>query len=182
MANIKKDNLFYQLYSRSNNTLQSGYVCNSAVDEADTSFDISDGAGVITDSNGSTLSSIDLSQIHADGLTQYATDAKILQPYSACLIQGPDQGLAYASYFYKLPYKVKSTEGYESYLDVDFDLIYNTCNTLKYHVEWRADGKTSFVAGINNNLSEVQIPVQISIQNINDLECYRQVLNQYIVF
>ena len=85
-------NLFYNLYSNSNKTVSSGYICNSAVDESGTSFDItanSNGsAGVITDSNGNTLSSIDMSTIHTEGLTQYNTETRILQPYSCCLLQG----------------------------------------------------------------------------------------------
>ena len=59
-------NLFYKLYSTSNNVINAGYTCNSAIDENDTSFDIigsvsGGSAGTITDSNGSTLSNIDLS-------------------------------------------------------------------------------------------------------------------------
>lgn len=58
-------NLFYKLYSTSNNVINAGYICNSAIDENDTSFDIigsvsGGSAGTITDSNGNTLSNIDL--------------------------------------------------------------------------------------------------------------------------
>jgi len=69
MATTKNKNLFYQLYSHSNDVVNSGYVCSSAVDEADTSFDISNSTAEITDSNGDTLASVDLSAIHADNLT-----------------------------------------------------------------------------------------------------------------
>jgi len=59
-------NLFYKLYSTSNKVVNSGYTCNSAIDENDTSFDIigsvsGGSAGTITDSNGNPLSNIDLS-------------------------------------------------------------------------------------------------------------------------
>ena len=58
-------NLFYKLYSTPNNVINAGYICNSAIDENDTSFDIigsvsGGSAGTITDSNGNTLSNIDL--------------------------------------------------------------------------------------------------------------------------
>ena len=33
-------NLFYKLYSTPNNVINSGYTCNSAIDENDTSFDL----------------------------------------------------------------------------------------------------------------------------------------------
>ena len=59
-------NLFYKLYSTSNNVVNAGYTCNSAIDENETSFDIigsvsGGSAGTITDSNGNPLSNIDLS-------------------------------------------------------------------------------------------------------------------------
>lgn len=95
MATTKNKNLFYQLYSRSNDVTNSGYVCQTAIDENDTSFDISGSEGQITDSNGDILSSIDLSGIHVDGLTQYNTETKILQPNCAYVIQGPEHGETY---------------------------------------------------------------------------------------
>ena len=51
----KNSNLFYQLYSKSNDLTQSGFTCLSAIDEKDTSFDISGSNGEITDSNGNTI-------------------------------------------------------------------------------------------------------------------------------
>ena len=66
----KNMNLFYQLYSTPQQIAQSGFVCSSAIDESQTSFDISDANGEITDSNGNVLSSVDLSDIHADELTE----------------------------------------------------------------------------------------------------------------
>ena len=74
-------NLFYSLYSHSQEKLNPGYVCSTAVDETAVSFDIQGSDGVITDSNGSTLSTIDLSAVHAAGLTQYNTETRIIQPY-----------------------------------------------------------------------------------------------------
>ena len=41
MATTKNKNLFYQLYSKDNSIANSGYVCQSALNENDTSFDIS---------------------------------------------------------------------------------------------------------------------------------------------
>ncbi len=82
---LKNSNLFYQLYSHSNDMAQSGFVCSNAIDEADTSFDIINDNGEITDSNGNVLASIDLSQLHVDNLTEYYTETKILQPKSVYL-------------------------------------------------------------------------------------------------
>ena len=69
MATTKNKNLFYQLYSKNNNVANSGYACTSTINEEDTSFDISGSEGQITDSNGNILASIDLSTIHAAGIT-----------------------------------------------------------------------------------------------------------------
>lgn len=61
-------------------------MCSSAVDEKDTSFDITGSDGVITDSNGDAVASIPLSDIHADGITEYYTETKIIGPQSAYLL------------------------------------------------------------------------------------------------
>ena len=82
----KNTNLFYQMYSHSNDVQQSGFLCSSAVDEADTSFDISDGAAEITDSNGDVLASIGLDGIHSDELTEYYSETKILPPNGTFLL------------------------------------------------------------------------------------------------
>ena len=92
MATTKNKNLFYQLYSKDNSIANSGYVCQSALNENDTSFDISGSEAQITDSNGDILASVDLSEIHAAGITQYNVETKILQPHSAYLLQGQEFG------------------------------------------------------------------------------------------
>ena len=79
MATTKNKNLFYQLYSKDNSIANSGYVCQSALNENDTSFDISGSEAQITDSNGDILASVDLSEIHAAGITQSNVETKILQ-------------------------------------------------------------------------------------------------------
>ena len=97
MATTKNKNLFYKLYSHPNDVVNSGYVCQSVVDENDTSFDISGSEGQITDSNGDVLASIPLSSIHASGITEYSSETKILQPKSAYLLQGNEFGETYKS-------------------------------------------------------------------------------------
>ena len=62
----KNTNVFYNLYSTTNDVTSSGFVCGKAIDETDTSFDISGTNAVISDSNGDKLSTLDLSGIHAD--------------------------------------------------------------------------------------------------------------------
>ena len=41
MATTKNKNLFYHLYSKDKRIANSSYVCQSALNETDTSFDIS---------------------------------------------------------------------------------------------------------------------------------------------
>ena len=75
---------YFKLYKELNklidtyDTITTNYKCNSAIDEHDTSFDISGSDGVITDSNGNTLSTISLADIHIDNLTQYNTETRII--------------------------------------------------------------------------------------------------------
>lgn len=165
-------NLFYSLYSTDNKTVSSGYTCNSAVDESETSFDIttssSGSAGTITDSNGNTLSSIDMSTIHAEGLTQYNTETRILQPYSCCLLQGQEYGLAQASYYYVVPKQIAEQELYPYYVSCSFDVIYNNFCPYVLHCNVIADGKTSIDELINSFLQENGVEVSVSLQTKED--------------
>jgi hypothetical protein len=66
---MASSNLFKSLYSTDHTYQSSGYTCLSAINESETSFDISGDSGVITDSNGDTLASIDLSSIHVGDIS-----------------------------------------------------------------------------------------------------------------
>lgn len=178
-------NLFYSLYSKSNNVISAGYTCNSAIDESDTSFDITvnstgKSAGSITDSNGNPLSSIDMSLIHSTGLTQYSTETRIIQPYSCCVLQGQEYGLARASYYYVIPKRIKDVERFEYYLDCDFDMVYDNFVPKKIHIHTTADGKTSFVKQINDKFKENNIEVAVSLQNLFDN--FDKKTHQYLVY
>lgn len=178
-------NLFYQLYSTSGAVAQSGFTCTSAVDETQTSFDItgssSNGAsGVITDSNGNPLGSISLNDLHADGISQYNSETRILQPWSCCLLQGQEYGLACASYYYHIPARIHSINNYESFCSVDFDVIYNNFDPQIFHIHVDADGESSFVDAINEELDSFNVEVSVSIQEIYDAEdCCG---HEYLVF
>lgn len=178
-------NLFYKLYSTPNNVINAGYTCNSAIDENDTSFDIigsvsGGSAGTITDSNGNSLSNIDLSQIHAGGITQYTTETRILQPHSATVLQGQEFGLSAASYYYVIPKQLKDTEGYEKYIDCDFDVIYNNFSPMRFHVHTDANGQTSFIKEINDAFQKYNILVSASIQNeVDEIDGH---IYEYLVF
>ena len=182
-------NLFYSLYSNSNKVQNSGYKCQSAIDENDTSFDITVGStgdggsgafGSITDSNGKTLANIDLSSIHADGITQYNSETRILQPYSCCLLQGQEYGLACASYFFKIPQKLKDTEEYEKYVACDFDIIYNNFAPCRLHVSTTPDGDNNFIDLVNDELLNNNVEINVSLQEIED-SCDKKKY-EYLVF
>lgn len=161
-------NLFYNLYSKSNNVISAGYVCNSAINEEDTSFDITvnslgNSAGVISDSNGNTIMNIDMSKIHSEGLTQYNTETRILQPHSCYILQGQEYGIAQAEYYYVIPKHVKETENYEYYLNCDFDVIYDNFAPKKLHVHVDADGHTSLPLLISKQLNNINVLVQAQL-------------------
>jgi len=161
-------NLFYNLYSTPNNVVKSGYTCTSAIDEKDTSFDITtsatgDSAGAITDSNGNIISSISLNDIHASGLTQYSSETRILKPHSCYVLQGHEYGFACASYYYVIPKYVKETENFEYYINCDFDIIYDNFAPKKKHISTVADGYTSFAKQINECLKNDNIKIATSI-------------------
>lgn len=184
MATTKNKNLFYQLYSRSNDVTNSGYVCSTAIDENDTSFDISDSEGQITDSNGDILSSIDLSGIHVDGLTQYNTETKILQPNCAYLLQGPEHGETYKAQFFLISKQLSCVAGYEDYCNLQFDITYVLNNqTHAVHVDNFKIRKTygSFVDLTQIQLGYLKVPVTISIRKFEDELSYNNELH-YICF
>jgi len=175
--------LFYDLYSKSNNRASAGYICTSAIDETQTSFDITansgGSAGVITDSNGNTLSSINMTEIHAEGLTQYNTETRILQPYTCCLLQGQEYGLARATYNYIIPDVIASVKNYQKFVSVDFDIIYNNFKPYVLHVHTEVDGETSYIDAINDILSDNDIEVSVQRQEIKEADgC----IVEYLVF
>ena len=118
--NSKNTHLFYRLYSTPGQLAQSGFVCLNRVDETDTSFDISGSNGVITDSNGDTLAKIDLSEIHAAGITEYMTETKIIGPQSAYLVMGNVTGETYAAQFFPVPQFIQAQDGYQSFINLKF--------------------------------------------------------------
>ena len=176
MAN---SNLFYQLYSKSNDKIMAPYVCSSAVDEHDTSFDISDDKAIITDSNGKELASIDLSNIHVNDITQYGVETQILEPNSYYVLEGKYHGEAYATYYYKLPKIVTDTLGYEKYLSMSFDIIYGNWKRECEHCQIVADASQSLPELITNKFNELKIPVNATIQTLQDI---KGVNYEYLVF
>lgn len=170
----KNSNLFYQLYSTPNDLVQSGFVCNSAIDESDTSFDISKDQGEITDSNGNTLTSIDLSGIHSDEITEYYTETKILQPFSAYLLQGNVTGETYAAQYFPIIDIIQNQEEYDSYINVKFDIHYTDCGEMKainidtYKLRTEPGAVCDIIQA---HLDELNIPVSVTIRNLSYCDC-----------
>ena len=173
-------NLFYSLYSHSQEKLNPGYVCSSAVDESAVSFDIQGSDGVITDSNGTTLSTIDLSAVHAAGLTQYNTETRIIQPYSCCLLQGQEYGLANATYYFLIPKHFQETQEYEKFCNVELDVVYNNFSPEVFHISVAANGRDSIADLINEAFDTNNIKVSVSLQCIEDKKDH--VIKEYLVF
>ena len=173
-------NLFYSLYSHSQEKLNPGYVCSTAVDETAVSFDIQGSDGVITDSNGSTLSTIDLSAVHAAGLTQYNTETRIIQPYSCCLLQGQEYGLANAAYYFLIPKHFQETEDYEKYCNVELDVVYNNFTPEVFHVSVKANERDSIADLLNDAFDKNNINVSVSLQCLEDPK--DKIIKEYLVF
>ena len=176
MAN---SNLFYSLYSTSNDTITTNYKCNSAIDEHDTSFDISGSDGVITDSNGNTLSTISLADIHIDNLTQYNTETRIIQPHSCYLLQGQEYGYALSSFYYCIPENIFNTVGYEKYCNISFDIYCDNIEGNSFHVLEEINGVDDITEIINEDLANHNIKVITSFQSITDND---NITRDYLVF
>lgn len=173
MATTKNKNLFYQLYSTDNSVTDSGYKCTSSTDESDTSFDISGTEAQITDSNGDILASVDLSSIHAAGITQYNVETKILQPKSAYLLQGNEYGETYKSQFFKIYDFIYKTENYSDYINLKFDILYKQKNKkCNIHIDTYAIRETygSVTSLVQQQLNKLKVPITCTIRTLDDEE------------
>lgn len=183
-----KNNVFYQLYSSDiKNYVESGYVCDNALNEQGTSFTINDNAGQIIDSKGNVLASIDLSNVGAGGasgsdsgspttgggITEYTTNTKILQPHTAYLLQGTDFGLAYETSFFKIHKDLVDVDYFDVWANVEFDVQYNSefhaqschINTEKYR-EKNKGSEESFIDIINAVFCEIGLPIVASLETV----------------
>lgn len=183
MATTENKNLFYKLYSTSNDVTSSGFKCSSSVDEGDTSFDITDDEAQITDSNGDELAGIDLSEIHADELTEYSTETKILQPNSAYLLQGPDMGEAFKSQWFRVC-ELQTYELYDHYCNIAFDILYKQ-NNKRYNIHINTYKRRTtygpFTELAQQMLNILKVPVTISIKQYDDNR-FNDSLKDYVVF
>lgn len=171
MATTKNKNLFYQLYSKDNSIANSGYVCQSAINENETSFDISGSEAQITDSNGDILASLDLSKIHAAGITQYNVETKLLQPHSAYLLQGNEYGETYKSQFFLIHKSLCNVYEYQDYCNLQFDLLYKQkgkINNVQVTTKKIRETYGSFTILAQNQLNKLLVPISISIKVFDD--------------
>lgn len=184
MATTKNKNLFYQLYSKDNSLANSGYVCQSAINENETSFDISGTEAQITDSNGDILAALDLSSIHAAGITQYNVETKILQPHSAYLLQGQELGETFKSQFFLIHKSLYNIEDYQDYCNLQFDILYKQ-KGKKYNVHVNSynvrETYGSFTILVQNQLNKLKVPISISIKIYDDEDSSESKL-EYINF
>ena len=81
---------------------------------------------------------------------------------------------------YIIPKQLKETEGYEKYIDCDFDVIYNNFAPKRFHIHTAADGQTSFIKEINDAFQKYNILVSVSIQNeVDEIDGHTY---EYLVF
>ena len=174
MANSKNTNLFYRLYSTSQKLAQSGFVCTSRVDETETSFDITNSKGVITDSNGTEVSYIDLSQLHASGVTEYYTATKIIGPKSVYLLHGNVTGETYAAQFFPVQKFIQAQDGYQNFINLKFCIQYVACSKIQsieldtYKIRTEPGDVCEM---IQNKFNELGIPVAVSIKTLDVCDC-----------
>lgn len=164
MPTLSSHNLFKALYSRDDSKIQSPFVCNSALNLDDTSFDISNTQGVITDSNGKTLSSINLESIHAAGITQYNTETRIIQPNSYFVLQGQEFGYAYTTYYFILPEITKEYTQWEEFMELDMDIVYDMNLHYTLHINILPKENETIIDKLNEFFSNNDIQVVVSLQ------------------
>lgn len=163
----KNNNLFKTYFETSGIKYQgTPLVCESGANAGkDLSFDINNSEGQITD-NRDIISSIDLSDVHYP-LSEYATQSKVLQPYTSYLLCGNVNGLSYAAQFFRVCQEVECAKEWQSFVNVQFNLshICNFKQTTTRFETYRDLGDTSDVIDIIQGLFEKQrLPIQIDIE------------------
>ena len=174
MANSKNTNLFMKLYSTPSGYANVPFTCGNALDLSDTSADISNSELQITDSNGDIITSLDMSGIHAAGLTEYYTETKIIGPQSAYLLQGNVIGETYAAQFFAITPEIQHYENYEPFINLKFCINYVQCSTLcqqlidTYKLRTQPQDVCEIIQAKFDSLG---IPVAVSIRSLAPCNC-----------
>lgn len=156
-------------------------TCESAANSGkDLSFDINGSSGQITDSKN-VVSSIDLSDVHYD-LSEYGSQTKIIQPHTSYLLAGNDNGLAYASQFFKVCYAVENSSDWQDYVNIQFNLS-RICNfrqtTTRFETYKEDEDASSFLVTAQALLNGENLPVTIAVESLKD---HRGETHQFITF
>ena len=133
-----------------------------------------------------------MSTIHADEINEYYTETKILQPYSAYLLQGNVVGDTYAAQFFPIIREIAEKENYSSFINIKFDIHYTQCGEMHsvhidtYKLRTECGDVTEL---IQSKFDELQVPISCTIRSIQAHECEVSVRCQacnemidYIVF
>lgn len=160
------NNLFKSYFDNTGTKYQSTpIVCESAANNGkDLSFDINNSEGQITD-NRNVISSIDLSDIHYP-LSEYATQTKVLMPYTSYLLSGNVNGLAYATQYFKVCFEVERCGGWKGYVNTQFNLSH-ICNfrqtTTRFEIFREMGDTTSVIQIIQKLLDKQKLPIQVDV-------------------
>ena len=173
-------NLFASIYpSDSANFVSSGYVCETAANADGNSFSISDSEAVIQDSNGDTLSSVDLSSIISKPVYEWETQNKILQANTSYILEGLSYGLSYESLYFYIPTELTNIESYNEYCNVEFDLTWTInyqekdvhIDTTNYKMTDIYGNRKSCWDLVQKIINELNVPITVSIEEVeNDIE------------
>ena len=162
------------LFSKYYNNPTKSYIyadilCSNGDSADELSFDINESSGEITDNNG-VLSSIDLSDIHV-GLSQYASNSRILQPNEFCYIRGWLFGDSYCSKSYgRIIGPITEDEDWMYKGLIFFVIKYLNLKTGNKVIEsikctGNIDEEITFIDAMNNYFEEREIPITVTFDD-----------------
>lgn len=160
--------LFGQYYDSAKAKSQDvSYICSSESDAASNTISFDDGKVVLTDSNGDTLHSLDLSSVLVRPVSQWASNSIILNPGEVKFLTGLEYGRSLKSMYFRLPKEIlpniETVDNWKDFLSLEFDILYTENLQLEdYHVKVSmlpGTDRDTLTLRIDNILSDMGIPV-----------------------
>ena len=144
-------------------------LCSNASSGDETSFDFNDTEGQITDNND-VLSSIDLSSIHV-GLSEYASNSRIIGPNEYCYIRGWVFGDSYCSKsFGRIIGPITERDDWMLKGMIFFairylDLHNGNVKTELLKISGSYDDELTFIDNINTYFEQKEIPITVTFDD-----------------
>ena len=160
---MSTSSLFTDYFNKSEKTdyASSEYQCSGVISENKNEVVFGNEDIELRNSNGDTVVSFDLSKIDETEISEYAINSVIVNPGEAILLKGLEYGKSYEDAYFEIPSILTAYQGWESYVNVEFDVTWFS-SLVRKSVNIRtldpSIGTTDIVSRVNDAISAVGIP------------------------